>query len=42
MNIETIATEAATEARLAAAEAENAQLWQEIEALTAPMPALAA
>jgi len=33
---------AATEARLAAAEAENAQLWGEIEALTAPQPALAA
>ena len=32
----------ATEARLAAAEAENAQLWAEIEALTAPVPALAA
>ena len=33
---------AAAEARLAAAEAENAQLWQEIEGLTAPVPALAA
>jgi DNA polymerase III sliding clamp (beta) subunit (PCNA family) len=32
----------ATEARLAAAEAENAQLWGEIEGLTAPAPALAA
>ena len=30
------------EARLAAAEAENAQLWAEIETLTAPVPALAA
>jgi hypothetical protein len=32
---------AAAEARLAAAEAENAQLWAEIEGLTAPVPALA-
>lgn len=32
----------ATEARLAAAETENAQLWGEIEGLTAPAPALAA
>lgn len=31
-----------TERRLAAAEAENAQLWAEIETLTAPVPALAA
>lgn len=30
------------EARAAAAEAENAQLWAEIETLTAPVPALAA
>lgn len=32
----------ATEARLAAAEAENAQLWAEIETLTAPAAAIAA